>query len=205
MRTVSLFLAGVFVFAAAACGPQEEQAQQDEPKTVVETVERTVEVTVEVPVQAGVDNDTAVPGEAPIEPTLTCSIDEECDLGNSTLTVTDAQQTQTINTTFDTFEGNFVLVEFDYTYGGNTPADTNEPPFQLSAGNGNVYSLHFDATSSYGITNDRNLIYETVQPGVTAQGTAIFEVSPDAENFTLLVVDLVSPQANRAAEIPLPF
>jgi hypothetical protein len=40
---------------------------------------------------------------------------------------------------------------------------------------------------------------------VPTQGTAIFEVSPDAEDFTLLVVDLISPQSNKAAEIPLPF
>jgi hypothetical protein len=32
---------------------------------------------------------------------------------------------------------------------------------------------------------------------------AVLEASSEAEGFTLLVVDLVSPQSNKAANIPL--
>ena len=81
--------------------------------------------------------------------------------------------------------------------------DVGEPPFPLSDGDGNTYSLHFDSTSSYEIDNDRSLIYETIQPGVPREGAAIFEVAPDAKDFTLLVVDLISPQSNKTAEVPL--
>ena len=134
---------------------------------------------------------------------LTCTVGQVCDLGVSSVVVTSVQQTPDVSTSGETYEGNFVVVEFDYTYGGNAPVDTEEPPFQLTDQSGNTYSLNFEATSSYGIENDRSLIYTTVQPGVTASGTAIFEVAPEASSFTLLVVDLVSPEANESASISL--
>ncbi len=141
------------------------------------------------------------PDGAPAE--ITCAVGQVCDLGVSSVVVTGVQQTPAVSTSGETYEGNFVVVEFDYTYGGNTPVDTDEPPFRLTDQSGNTYSLNFKATSSYGIENDRSLIYTTVQPGVKTPGTAIFEVAPEAVSFTLLVVDLVSPEANKPASIPL--
>lgn len=188
------------VILATGCGGASEQAETPRPKTVV--VEKTVEVTA----RTDTAEDTTTPADTttPTTSELTCQMGEECDLGESSVTVTSAQQTPSVNTSLgDTFEGNFVIVEFDYTYGGSTPVDLGEPPFRLQDKDDNQYSLDFDATSSYGIDNNRSLIYETVQPGVTAPGTAIFEVSPEANDFTLLVADLVSPQANRTAQIPL--
>ena len=102
------------------------------------------------------------------------------------------------------YEGNFVVVQFDYTYGGSASTDVSELPFELLDGEGNRFSLNSDATISYEIENDRSLIYETVQPGVPTSGAAVFEVAPDATDFTLLVKDLVAPQTNSTAEIPLP-
>ncbi|MDP9454630.1 MAG: DUF4352 domain-containing protein [Actinomycetota bacterium] len=165
--------------ASTFAGAEQETAQYDEP-----------------------GSETAPDGAAPAGET-TCAVGQVCDLGVSSVTVTSVQQTPVVSTSLDTFEGNFVVVEFDYTYGGNAPVDTDEPPFQLADQDGNTYSLNFEATSSYGIENDRSLIYTTVQPGVTAPGTAIFEVAPDAAGFTLLVEDLVEPQANQSARIPL--
>jgi hypothetical protein len=193
-------MAGLMVILATGCGGTSEQAETPKPETVV--VEKTVEVTA----RPDTTEDTAPPTEAttPTGAETTCEIGKECDLGESSVTVTNAQQTESINTSLgDTFEGNFVIVEFDYTYGGSAPVDLGEPPFRLQDKDGNQYSLDFDATSSYGIDNNRSLIYETVQPGVTSPGAAIFEVSPEANDFTLLVVDLVSPQANETAQIPL--
>jgi hypothetical protein len=195
VRTVTV-VATVAVFVAG-CGNASEQADTPKPKTVV--VEKTVEVTA----QPSDAEETTAGSTAPAASRMTCEMGEECDLGESSVTVTSSEQTQVITAVGETYEGDFVVVEYDYTYGGNAPTDLGEPPFQILDGDGNTYSLNFDATSSYGIENDRSLIYETVQPGVTAQGTAVFEVSPDAEDFTLLIADLVAPQANEVAEIPL--
>jgi uncharacterized protein DUF4352 len=197
-------LAAGFVLGVAAERGGEETASAPPPRTV--TLEKTVERTLTVQEETTTATATATAAAAREQADMQCEIEQECDLGVSSITVTSAKQAQTINTSVgDTFEGNFVIVEFDYTYGGSAPADTGEPPFQVFDGDNNAYSLHFEATSAYGIDHDRTLIFTTVQPGVPTQGTAIFEVSPDAEDFTLLVADLISPQSNKAAEIPLPF
>ena len=202
-----LTLGAGFVVGVAAERRAGETASAPPPRTV--TVEKTVEKTVERTLTAPAvptTTSTATAAAAATQADMQCEIGQQCDLGISSVIVTSAKQSQTINTSVgDTFEGNFVIVEFDYTYGGNAPADTGEPPFQVYDGDNNAYSLHFEATSSYGIDRDRSLIFTTVQPGVPAQGTAIFEVSPEAEDFTLLVADLISPQTNKVAEIPLPF
>ena len=197
-------LAAGFVLGVAAERGGEETASAPPPRTV--TLEKTVERTLTVQEETTTATATATAAAAREQADMQCEIEQECDLGVSSITVTSAKQAQTINTSVgDTFEGNFVIVEFDYTYGGSAPADTGEPPFQVYDGDNNAYSLHFEATSAYGIDHDRTLIFTTVQPDVPTQGTAIFEVSPDAEDFTLLVADLISPQTNKAAEIPLPF
>jgi hypothetical protein len=197
-------LAAGFVLGVAAERGGEETASAPPPRTV--TLEKTVERTLIVQEETTTATATATAAAAREQADMQCEIEQECDLGVSSITVTSAKQAQTINTSVgDTFEGNFVIVEFDYTYGGSAPADTGEPPFQVFDGDNNAYSLHFEATSAYGIDHDRTLTFTTVQPGVPTQGTAIFEVSPDAEDFTLLVADLISPQSNKAAEIPLPF
>jgi hypothetical protein len=197
-------LAAGFVLGVAAERGGEETASAPPPRTV--TVEETVERTLPVQEETTMATATATAAAAREQADMQCEIEQECDLGVSSVTVTSAKQDRTINTSVgDKFEGNFVIVEFDYTYGGSAPAETGGPPFQVFDGDNNAYSLHFEATSAYGIDHDRTLIFTTVQPGVPTQGTAIFEVSPDAEDFTLLVVDLISPQSNKAAEIPLPF
>ena len=197
-------LAAGFVLGVAAERGGEETASAPPPRTV--TVEKTVERTLPVQEETTMATATATAAAIREQADMQCEIKQECDLGVSSITVTSAKQAQTINTSVgDTFEGNFVIVEFDYTYGGSAPADTGEPPFQVYDGDNNAYSLHSEATSAYGIDHDRTLIFTTVQPDVPTQGTAIFEVSPDAEDFTLLVADLISPQTNKAAEIPLPF
>jgi hypothetical protein len=198
-----VMLAAGFVLGVAAerAGEETASAPPQHTVTVEKTVERTLTVQEETTATA-----TATAAATREQAEMECQIRQECDLGVSSITITSAKQAQTINTSpGDTFEGNFVIVEFDYIYGGSAPADTGEPPFQVYDGDNNAYSLHFEATSAYGIDHDRTLIFTTVQPGVPTQGTAIFEVSPDAEDFTLLVADLISPQTNKAAEIPLPF
>ncbi|PLS85217.1 MAG: hypothetical protein CYG60_13805 [Actinobacteria bacterium] len=177
--------------AASSTTPQEKQ--EDNLQAAETSPETTTSPTSQEKQEA--------PGDAASE--VTCAVDQACDLGVSSVTVTSVQQTPTVKTLGETLEGNFVVVEFDYTYGGNAPVDVDQPTFRLTDQDGNTYSLNSKATIYYGNSNDRSLVYETVQPGVTTPGTAIFQVAPEAAGFTLLVVDLVSPQENKSARIPL--
>lgn len=188
--------AGVVAVLAVGCGDAVERDVSPKPRTVV--VEKTVEVTARAKeVEETTVSALRSSGEK------TCEVGRECDLGESSVTVTGSEQVQTITAVGETYEGDFVVVEYDYTYGGNSPTDLGEPPFGLRDGDGNTYSLNFDASSSYEIENDMGAIYETVQPGVTVQGAAVFEVAPGAQDFTLLIEDLVSPRASASAEVPL--
>lgn len=141
-------------------------------------------------------------------PTIVCEVGTPCDLGESTVTVTKADKTDLIATSLGNFEGDFVLIEFDYTYGGSAPAGIEDYNWQLEDGESRTYNYTFDPTSAYErdndralIDRDRALIYEEIDPGTENPGAMIFEVAPDAEDFTLRVKDLIRPQTSKKAEI----
>lgn len=143
-------------------------------------------------------------------PTIVCEVGTPCDLGESTVTVTKVDKTDLIATSLGNFEGDFVLIEFDYTYGGSAPAGIEDYNWQLEDGESRTYNYTFDPTSAYErdndralIDRDRALIYEEIDPGTENPGAMIFEVAPDAEDFTLRVKDLIRPQTSKKAEIYL--
>lgn len=142
---------------------------------------------------------TATPAEAD----LTCEIGQACDLGGSTVTVTRVQYTRGVQNLGETMEGYFVVVDFDYTYYEEEPATTDLPPFELSDEDENMYSLDSTATIAYGVEAGRSLTYATVQPEVPTPGAAVFKVSPEAQEFTLLVKDLFLPDTRKTARVPL--
>ncbi len=69
-------------------------------------------------------------------------------------------------------------------------------------GQGRSYTYDFDATNGY-VPDNRDLIYAKVMPSIPKQGRVIFQVVPDAEDFTLIIVDLAKPQRSKAAEVEL--
>lgn len=101
-------------------------------------------------------------------------------------------------------EGHFVLIEFDYTFGGTQPATVQDYRWKLEDGKGRTYNYAFDPTSNYEIAKNRALLYEKVNPGIKKPGAIVFEVAPDATDFTLHVKDLVQTKTSKSAEIPLP-
>jgi hypothetical protein len=98
--------------------------------------------------------------------------------------------------------GNFVVVEFTYTHNGNRPATVFGMPWRLVDGQGRSYQYDSDLTIEYSNVNE-SILFEDVNPGVSRPGKAIFRVAPDAEAFTLIIVDLATPQGSEAAEIEL--
>ena len=192
---------------AARCGGASEEAEALEPETVMVTVEKTVERTVQsaAPTPAPAQPTSTAGGTTtPAEADMTCEVGQPCDLSGSTVTVTQVQFFRGVQSLGKTLEGYFVAMDFEYTFFEEEPTDTDQPPFWLSDEDGNVYSLDFEATSSYGIEAGRNLIYTTVQPNVPTPGAAVFKVAPEAKDFTLLVKDLFLPDTRKAAKIALP-
>lgn len=137
-------------------------------------------------------------------PTIVCEVGQSCDLGGSTLTITKANKTDLISTSFGNSEGNFVLVEFDYTYGGTQPASVQGySAWKLEDGKGRTYNYADETTSNYEIDNNRNLLYQKLNPGTKKGGAMVFEVAPDANDFILHVKDLIRPQTSKQAEVYL--
>ena len=196
---------------AARCGGASEEAEALEPETVMVTVEKTVEATVEKTVQATAPlPDGALPPSTdagtttPAEADMTCEVGQPCDLSGSTVTVTQVQFFRGVQSLGKTLEGYFVAMDFEYTFFEEEPTDTDQPPFWLSDGDGNTYSLDTTATISYGSQAGRMLTYTVLQPGVPTPGAAVFKVAPEAKGFTLLVKDLFLPDTRKAAKIALP-
>jgi hypothetical protein len=198
-------LLGILIGVVAVSIGQQEAAT---PRTVEETVTETRYVTVTAPPEehatatasASATASATDPGEA----TMSCEIGEECDLGPGTVLVTGAREAKTLTAEYATAEaGNFVVVEYTYTWNGDAPTDLGEIPWTLTDGEGNSYTYDFDVTNNIAVSEDKSTIYEEAQPGVALPGMVIFSVAPDSGDFTLTVTDLGNPQAGEAANINL--
>ena len=139
-------------------------------------------------------------------------MNEPCEFGSYTsdktlgsITITNAASQDFIpNETGQGFSGAFVVVRFDYTYGGSVPASTNDPTLALEDSGGRLYSYASEPTTSYGIDTGADLFpYSEVQPGTTQDTVVIFEVDPNASGFTLYAWDPIQPQPSEIARISL--
>ncbi len=135
-------------------------------------------------------------------PPVACEVAKPCDLGESTVTVTKADKTDgfSASSTGAEFEGPFVIIEFDYAYRGTQPGEV-EYHWTLEDGKGRTYNYSFDRTLDYAEAHNRSLEYREMNPGTDRLGAIVFEVAPDAEDFTLQLRDLIRPQTSKKAEI----
>jgi hypothetical protein len=194
----------VGLLGGLAIGGGGSEAAQSNPKTV--TVERTVEVTISQ--EASTSSSTSASASAsaglgPEQATKSCDMGQECDLGPGTVVIEQAQKTDTLTSDFSSpMSGNFVVVNFTYTWNGDQPVSLGEIPWTLTDGDGTTYTYDFDATNNFSDYQE-NIIYAEVQPGVAKRGKAIFSVAPDAQDFTLTITDLATPQAGETANVEL--
>jgi hypothetical protein len=207
---VVMLLVGVilgFFGGLIAAGPGSGGDQAQEPQTVT----KTKYVTVHAPQGGGTtpsasaSSSASSAGIGPQQATKDCRVGEACDLGPSTVTVQNAQKTTTITPSYATAaSGNFVVVRFTYTWQGTSPTSLGgEIPWTLTDGDGKRYTYDFDVTNNYASDQNMSTIYEQVQPGVANRGLVVFSVSPNAEDFTLTITDLATPQAGEAANVKL--
>jgi hypothetical protein len=177
----------------------------ERPRTVTERVTEYVTVVEEASGDSSSSASASQSAGAELSADKECSVGQECDLGQSSVTVTSAERTQQINIDFSSsaYAGEYVVVEYDYTYGGSSPVTVDEPVWAIQDAEGTQYSLNFDITLPYEIDREREIIGAEVQPGVPTSGAAVFEIAPDAEGLELFIVDVSNPQQSDVAQIPI--
>jgi hypothetical protein len=92
---------------------------------------------------------------------------------------------------------------FDYTYGGTQPATMKLYSWKLEDGQGRLYDYASEQSLDYASTENRDLEAMDMKPATKRLGAMVFEVTPDAEDFTLIVNDLIRPQTSKKAEVYL--
>jgi hypothetical protein len=191
------------ILGGLAVGGGGSEAAESKPKTV--TVEKTVEVS--VPQEASASPSpiaSAFAGLSPERATKSCDVGRECNLGSGTVLIEHAEETDTLIADYSSpMSGNFVVVNFTYTWNGDSPTSLGEIPWTLTDGDGTTYTYDFDATNKFAVSEDKSTLYEEVQPGVAKQGLVVFSVAPDAQDFTLTITDLATPQAGESANVEL--
>ena len=109
--------------------------------------------------------------------------------GDVTWRVTDARQTkqltqQGVSKQFaKTEQGNFVIVDFDFTNNGSDPVTLDNASLALIDNQGRESNPSSD--QFFYVPDDRQIFLENTNPGITKQGTTIFEVAQGASGFQL--------------------
>ncbi len=119
------------------------------------------------------------------------AIGEPVTVGDVQWTVTNAYPTERLESSFGQFgdpkQGNFVVVDFDFTNNSNEALTLATQSVALLDSEGRESQA--DTDSFEYIPRDRNIFLEQVNPGVTEQGSIIFTVAPGTSGFTLQVGD----------------
>ena len=115
------------------------------------------------------------------------SIGQPVTVGDVVWTVTDARREsqlfqEGVSPQFaKTAEGTYVIVDFDFTNNGNEAVTLNTESLKLIDSEGRESGASPEQV--FYVPEDRKIFLERVNPGVTQQGQAIFEVAPGASNF----------------------
>ena len=103
-------------------------------------------------------------------------------------TVTNASQATELKSSFaGRKNGNFVIVDFNFTNGKDEAATLDSESFRLIDGEGRQFEVDTD-TYEY-VPMGKDIFLEQVNPGVSKEGRVIFTVAPDASDFTLQAGD----------------
>jgi uncharacterized protein DUF4352 len=112
---------------------------------------------------------------APKEEQATVPVGEPVTVGDVQWTVTDARQTNRLESSLGQFgdpkQGNFVVVDFNFTNNGSEPVTLDSASLALLDGEGRESQA--DPGMFEYISKDRNIFLEQVNPGVTRQGRPI--------------------------------
>lgn len=134
-------------------------------------------------------------------------LNEAVQVGDASWVVTNAQKTNELADPFGVRpakQGTFVIVDFQFTNGGNESKTLHQQALQLVDSSGRESDP--DTDDLMYIPQDRNIFLQQVNPGVTQAGQVIFTVAPDASGLKLVLKDtnLFRSEQNQA-EVDLGF
>lgn len=178
---ISLVVIIVLIIAVRTCGGEPDTSTSSSSAEQKEDAKEEVE-----PKEA--------PKEEPKEePEELAGVGDTVTVGDIEWTATSARQAnqltqQGIPSEFaKTEQGNFVIVDFDFTNNSNEAVTLNTESLALVDSEGRESGPSSEAFLY--TPEERQIFLERVNPGVTKQGQAIFEVAPGASGFQLQAGD----------------
>lgn len=118
------------------------------------------------------------------------TVGQSATVGNVEWMITDAYRTTLLKSNFGTQKrGNFVVVEFTFT-NNRSEEVTLDPELHmvLKDGEGREFGTDIDAWEF--VPTQKNIFLEPVNPGISQDGIAVYEVPPDATGYVLTVDDV---------------
>ncbi len=113
------------------------------------------------------------------------AIGEPVKAGKVEWTVVTAREATSLKSSFggSKKEGNFAIVDFNFTNGNKEAVTLDSESFRLIDGKGREFEVDTD-TFEY-VEPDKDIFLDQVNPGVSKEGEVIFTVAPGASGFTL--------------------
>lgn len=118
----------------------------------------------------------------------TVAVGETVNVADVTWQVTEARQANQLTAQFaEPVQGNFVIVNFSFSNNGSEPVTLDNNSLALIDSEGRESQTEADYLRY--VPKDRDIFLERVNPGVTQEGQAIFEVAPGPSEFRLQAGD----------------
>ncbi len=119
------------------------------------------------------------------------NIGEPIAVGEAEWVVTNARKVSELSSSFGTSrQGNFVVVDFTLRNDGSEQVTLSEGDIKLVDDQDRTFETDSDLWEF--VEGERNVFLEAVNPGVTEEGEAIYEIPDDAANFQAEVAELGS-------------
>lgn len=114
------------------------------------------------------------------------AVGESLKIGETSWTATEATKQQQLSSSLgETKQGNFVVVNFQFTNNGSESVTLDSAMMTLIDGQGREFDVDTDSLGF--VPPDKDIFLNQVNPGVTEEGQVIFTTAPDAQDFTLQV------------------
>lgn len=108
---------------------------------------------------------------------------ETVEVGNVAWTINNVQQSTELKALGQRKRGNFVTIELTFINNGDEAVTLDSESLAIIDDQNRTHGTDTDA--SLYVPTDRDLFLNQVNPGVTFQGTAIFNIAPDAKGLLL--------------------